>query len=372
MSIINSENTRILNNTYEKFCNSIKFREGEDFYTENPVIYELSYNENPLGPGTLAKDVIRNHINFVHRYPPLGYSLLIDGLAKHLSIKPENFIITAGSVAAINLAIHQFTDPGDKVIYSKSSMPWYRWSVIGCNAIPVEIPLKKNMHHDLDCILKSIDSKTKVIILSNPHNPTGLYIQENELLSFYKRLPQNVLLLIDQAYYEYQTNQENKLIEILNDAPNLMLTRTFSKIHGLAGLRVGYGMSTEKNIQALKAKWLGSFPTITAISSYAATHALSDKEHLEKSYKFNQEIKDFIYKIADEYEIKYVKSEANFVLINIFDSIKNEKFFTNQNMALTCGYFFGYPEWVRLSFDKRKSDFLMKLTDIFKLEDLRK
>jgi len=369
MSIILPKKVDELHNTYTKFCDAVKFREVEGFYVNNPSVYELSYNENPLGPGKKAREVIRRHADFAHRYPPLGYSVLINELANRLELKPENFLISAGSVAAIYLAVFQFTNPGDKVIFSKSSLPWYKWSTIGNNSLPVEVPLMNDMNHDLEAILNSVDKNTKVIIISNPHNPTGLYINESDLRTFYSKLPEYVLLIIDQAYYEYQSNQEKILIDMINDVPNLMLTRTFSKIHGLAGLRVGYGMANPKIIKALKAKWLGSMPTITSISTYAAYQALSDEEHINKSISFNEDMKQSIYKIAEKHEIRLLKSEANFILLNILDSVVNEKYFKEKNIAFTAGYFFGYPEWARISFDKRKEELLSLLDKTF--EEIR-
>ena len=365
MSIIPKEKIALLHETYSKFCKSVTFREGENFYIDSPEIFELSYNENPLGAGELARNAMKYHSNYGHRYPPLGYTVLIDELSKRLNLTPENFIISAGSVSAVYLAVFQYTNPGDKVIYSKSSMPWYRWSVIGSNAIPIEIPLMNDMNHDLEGILASIDKDTKVIILSNPHNPTGLYINESEVKDFYDKLPENVLLILDQAYYEYQSNQENIFINLINDSPNLMLTRTFSKIHGLAGLRIGYGISNPNIIEALKAKWLGSMPTITSVSTYAAYEALHDDEHIKRSVDFNKGMKKDISSLAKKYGLSYLNSEANFVLLNIFDSVENVKFFQQNNMALTAGYFFGYPEWARISFDHRKSELLEKLENTF-------
>jgi histidinol-phosphate aminotransferase len=236
------------------------------------------------------------------------------------------------------------------VIFSKSSLPWYRWSAIVNNSIPVALPLMKDMNHDLDGILKGIDDRTRIIIISNPHNPTGLYITESEMRSFYEKLPQNVLLIIDQAYYEYQSNQEETLIKMVNEVPNLMLTRTFSKLHGLAGLRVGYGISNPKLIEALKSKWLAFMPSITSAGAFAAYHALGDKQHYERSRRFNEETKRSIYALADRYGLTCLHSEANFVCLNIIDSVKNEKLFNDEGMRFTAGYFFGYPEWARISF----------------------
>ncbi|MDP2946706.1 MAG: histidinol-phosphate transaminase [Nanoarchaeota archaeon] len=367
MSTINGTDVNLLISHYEKFCQSVEYRRNEEFYSkENPII-ELSYNENPLGPGQMAINAIKYHSEFAHLYPPIDYHVLIERLATQLNLSNKNVLISAGSVAAIYLAVFQFAGDGDQVIYSKSSIPWYRWCAVGNNSIPVEVPLLPDMNHDLESILKSINNRTKVIILSNPHNPTGLYIAENQLLDFYKRIPENVLLIVDQAYYEYQSTQETLLIKLVNEVPNLMLTRTFSKIHGLAGLRVGYAMSNERTISALKAKWLGSMPTISTLSVFAALHALDDKAHIEKSILYNNKIKSDLNRIATEFNLRSLNSEANFITINIHDSIKNENLFTMEGIRFTPGYFYGYKEWARFSFHYKNELMINKIQYAFSL-----
>ena len=353
MSTIDKNIIDELMGKYSAFIESAKYRRHEDFYTPgNNGIMELSYNENPLGPGELAKQVIKYHAEYAHLYPPIGYFALIEKLADKLGVNQDNIIVSSGSVAAIQLAVYQNAVRGDEIIFSKSSMPWYKWSVLGNCSIPVEVPLLPDMNHDLEGILNAINNKTRLIILSNPHNPTGLYINERTMLNFIERVPENVIVLIDQAYYEYTMLQEKILINEINKRPNLILTRTFSKIYGLAGLRIGYAISNPEIIKAMKAKWLGSMPTITSISSFAAFHAIDDSEHLKRSVEFNNKTKATIEKIAKEYDIKVLKSEGNFVLIQVNDSYKAEKVFQENNFRLTAGYFFGYPEWLRFSFSK--------------------
>ncbi|MBI4645165.1 MAG: aminotransferase class I/II-fold pyridoxal phosphate-dependent enzyme [Bacteroidia bacterium] len=213
MSKITAKNINTLINAYQNFCDSVKYRSHEDFYTKDNKIIELSYNENPLGPGEKARTAIKYYSQYAHLYPPIDYSILINKLSENLSLLPDNLIISAGSVAAIYLAVFQHANKGDKIIISKSSMPWYKWSILANNSIPVEVPLLPDMNHDLESILKSINNKTKIIILSNPHNPTGLYINEEMFLDFFKKIPENVLLILDQAYYEYQNNQEKIFID---------------------------------------------------------------------------------------------------------------------------------------------------------------
>jgi histidinol-phosphate aminotransferase len=210
----------------------------------------------------------------------------------------------------------------------------------------------EDMNHNLEAILDAINDKTKVIVISNPHNPTGLYIDEQKILNFIKQVPENVLVVIDQAYFEYTEKREQILINEINNFPNLLITRTFSKIYGLAGLRIGYGIAHKEIIDGLKAKWLGAMPSVTSLAVFAATKALDDIEHIEKSREFNTNIKNKFYNLFDKYNVPYLVSEANFVTFNVKDSKKYHHLFREHNIELTPGYFFGYPEWVRTSFIK--------------------
>lgn len=366
MTILSPDTIRKLCGDYSGFVDAVRFREGEEFYSHDFPVLELSYNENPLGPGKLARETIRRHVEFAHRYPPLGYSILLNELAGRLSLNPDQVIVTAGSVTAIYLAVAGNADAGEKVVFSKSSIPWYRWSTLATNSTPDLVPLAVDMNHDLDALLEHVDPKTKVVIISNPHNPTGLYIGEEELRAFHSRLPEEVLLIVDQAYYEYQAQQETVLLGLVRGgATNLLLTRTFSKIHGLAGLRIGYGIANAELIRALKARWLAFMPAIGSLSSYAAYHALFDQEHLDESRRFNDATKEAIYALASGHGLQFLRSEANFVAVNIRDSRVNEKLLQENGMAFTPGYFFGYPEWARLSFDRRRDEMLRKLDSAF-------
>ena len=365
MSTIDKITVYELIGKYSSFIESAKYRRYEDFYSTESNIIELSYNENPLGAGELAKQAIRYHADYSHLYPPICYYALIEKLALKLNVEQNNILVSSGSVAAIQLAVYQNAERGNEIIYSKSSMPWYRWSVLGNCSIPIEVPLLPDMNHDLEGILKAITSKTRLIIISNPHNPTGLYIKENVLIEFIDRVPENVLIIIDQAYYEYTELQECTLINEINKRPNLMLTRTFSKIYGLAGLRVGYGISNSEIIKGMKAKWLGSMPTIPSISNFVAMHALDDSDHINKSRLFNEKTKSQIYEIAKQFSIPILHSDANFILLKVGDSYKAENIFNNYGIKVSAGYFFGLPEWARMSFYIDTNIFTKKLNIIF-------
>lgn len=367
MSKVNTKDCNLLCSYYESFCNSAQYRSNEDFYSDdNNGIVELSYNENPLGAGELAQMAISHHVKYAHLYPPIDYRVLLEKIAVKQELSVDNIFISAGAVSVIYHAIAQFANDGDNVIFSKSSMPWYNWSVVANNNISIQVPLLEDMNHDLEGIIRAVNDKTKVIILSNPHNPTGLYIDEGVLLNFYKRLPKHVLLIIDQAYYEYQSNQEEILKKMLPSSQNLLLVRTFSKIHGLAGLRIGYGMGAPEIVRALKAKWLGTMPTVSSISTFAAYHALDDIVHKERSYTFNLKAKAVVMRVADEFNVKYLNSEANFITIKVDDSLVRSQLFRNEGIRLTTGAFFGYNEWLRMSFNKDLTELENKLRTIFK------
>ena len=367
MAQMNKENIDLLCTRYENFSKSARYRYDEDFYVENNNgIIELSYNENPLGPGILAQEAILHHVKYAHLYPPIDYTLLAEKIANKQELLPENIFIGACAVSVIYHAVAQFANEGDEVIFSKSSMPWYFWSVIANKSVDIQVPLLPDMNHDLERIIESVNDKTKVIILSNPHNPTGLYIDENTLSDFFKRIPNNVLLIVDQAYYEYQTKQQTILKDLISTHDNLLLVRTFSKIHGLAGLRIGYGMSNPEVIKALKAKWLGTMPTVSSIGTFASIHALDDIEHQEKSYQFNLQAKQMVRNLASEYGIEALNSEANFITIKVMDSLATEPLFTQENIRLTTGAFFGYNEWIRMSFWGNLGLLSCKLNSIFK------
>jgi histidinol-phosphate aminotransferase len=186
------------------------------------------------------------------------------------------------------------------------------------------------------------------------------------LSDFFRQIPEDVLLIIDQAYYEYQTKQETILKDLILSKNNLLLVRTFSKIHGLAGLRIGYGISNPEVIKALKAKWLGMLPPVSSIGTFAAIHALEDVEHLQKSYLFNLQAKQMVKNLANEYGIEALESEANFITIKVMDSLGKEPLFINEGIRLTTGAFFGYNEWIRMSFNNDLDLLNHKLQKIFK------
>lgn len=355
-----------LNSYFDLFCKHVKYRESEDFYSILNRIYELSYNENPLGMGKLTRNALERLARWGYRYPPMDYSILRKEIAIQNKLSDENIIITPGSITAVYLAIHQWVNPNEKVIFSNSSLPWYNWIVLSNGSVPEIVPLFIDMNHDLEAMLKKIDKDVKAIIISNPHNPTGLYIDEKRIKRFIESIPANVLIVIDQAYYEYQSSREIVLLNLLKKSHNILLTRTFSKLHGMAGLRVGYGLANKELINLLRAKWIAFTPSINAPSVFASYHALQDKEHIEKSRKFNFEVKNKIYELADKYQVEYLKSESNFVALNVVNSKVIEKYFIDHDFQLTPGYVFGYPEWIRISFIREKKRLYKQLDYVFK------
>lgn len=351
--MLTSENYNSLFDDYTQFVNTTLYREESGFLGLNNRIFELSYNENPLGCSKKAIDIIKKISVNANRYPPIAYKFLREKIASLNKINKDEIIIGSGSLDIINSAMRLNANKDDEIIYSKSSIPMYNWGVRTINCIPRTIPLDKELQHDLDRILNSINNKTRAIILDNPHNPTGLYLRCKRLLEFIKKVPKNILIIIDQAYIEYIDKEEDTLIRYINRFNNLLLTRTFSKIYGLAGLRIGYGISSKENIRRLISIRLGNVGITNILGCYAAYYSLDDSDFVSRSKRFNSSTKENLYQVLSTNSIEFKNSEANFILIKVGDSKSIEKRLSKLKVRITPGYTFGYRKWIRMSFDKK-------------------
>ena len=203
---------------------------------------KLASNENPLGPSPKALDAVQNHLGAMHRYPDGSAHVLTDKLARKYGVKPENVIVGNGSDDIIALLAQGFLRQGNEALMPLPSFLMYEISVKVAGGVPVMVPLK-GLDIDLDAVLSGITPRTTMIFLTNPNNPTGSHITEKALADFMKRVPDNVMVIMDEAYIEFARDKAvfNALAEPLKD-PRMVSLRTFSKAYGLAGFRVGYGV----------------------------------------------------------------------------------------------------------------------------------
>ena len=278
-------------------------------------IIKLASNENPLGPSPKAIEAINRMLKSLHLYPDDTSYYLKNKLSEHLNI-PVDYIITGnGSCELIHLVAKACINPGEKVVLSKPTFIMGKIESQIFEAELAELPVKGN-RHDIDAIIDALDNKTKLLYIDNPNNPLGSMLTAEELDRVVKSLPENTLLVVDEAYREYITREDfPETIDYVRKGLNVVVLRTFSKIYGLAGLRVGYGIARPEIINILHRVRLPF--NVNSIAQKAAIAALDDTEHVERSRKLVEEGKRFLYKEFEKMGIHYIPSEANFVTIKL-------------------------------------------------------
>jgi histidinol-phosphate aminotransferase len=273
---------------------------------------KLASNENPLGPSPKAMVAVKKALAGLHRYPDGSGYHLTRALAKKYGVEASQIILGNGSNELIELAVRTFVQPGDEVISAEPSFVVYTMISQAAGGVNVVVPCKDN-RHDLDAMAERITAKTKVVFIANPNNPTGTMNTGAEMDRFLGRIPEQVLVAVDEAYCEYVTRPDYPdSLDYLKAGKNVLALRTFSKIYGLAGLRIGYGI-TVSGIAELMNKVRQPFNT-NALAQTGALAALSDYKHVEKSIALNNEGKKFLYQSFDRLGVSYIPTEANFIL----------------------------------------------------------
>lgn len=278
-------------------------------------IIKLASNENPIGPSPLGIKAIRDCADQVNLYPDGDCYYLKNDLAEYLKVKPENLIMGNGSNDVLQIIADTFITPDDEVIYSRHAFVVYSLVTQVADAKAVIVDMK-DYTHDLQAMADAITDKTKVIFIANPNNPTGTMVTSEQVEQFMKRVPDDVVVVFDEAYYEYVTRSDYpQTLKYIQDGRTVITLRTFSKIYGLAGLRVGYGIARQDIVEVLN-KVRQPF-NVSMVAQAAARASLKDKEHVAKSIKINSEGKEFLYKELEKMGLDYVPTEANFILIHV-------------------------------------------------------
>jgi histidinol-phosphate aminotransferase len=275
---------------------------------------KLASNENPVGPSKKALKALDGELfKAVNRYPDGGAFYLIKALAGKLGVGGDSLVLGNGSNELIEIAVRTFMRPGDDAVMAWPSFVVYPMAVQaqGCNAI--KVPLA-DFRHDLDSMAGAITEKTRMVFVANPNNPTGTINKREEFDRFMEKVPEDVLVVVDEAYFEYVADPEYADgMKHLSAGRDVLVLRTFSKIYGLAGLRIGYGI-TKPGIASEMDKIREPFNTNTPAQA-AALAALADEEHIERSRKINNEGKEYLYRELDTLGVTYVPTEANFIFM---------------------------------------------------------
>jgi histidinol-phosphate aminotransferase len=317
-------------------------------------IIKLASNENPLGPSRLALAAMRKALPQLHLYPDGNAFYLKRKLAEKLELTPANLVLGNGSNEILELLGHLLLGPDAEVIVSQYCFAVYPIVTALFGAKLVTIPVT-NFVHDLEGTLAAITPKTRLIFVANPNNPTGTAVTREALAAFIDRVPENVVVGLDEAYIEFLENALDLLPGIrAGRKPNVLLMRTFSKIYGLAGLRLGYGMGHPEFIAALE-KVRQPF-NINALAQAAAVAALDDTSHVERTRKLNSRSHRFFARAFRKLKLEYVPSAANFILVRVGDG--RRIFEALQKAGVIVRPMGGYqlPEWIRISFGTTKEN----------------
>jgi len=276
---------------------------------------KLASNENPLGSSPKAEEAIRAALNNINRYPDASGFYLKEKLSHKLGVRSDTIFLGNGSDEIIQLITQTFLLPGEEVIMGDPTFSFYQMVVTAAGGKEVMVPLK-NFSYDLSFMADHITAQTKLVFINTPLNPTGTIVKKEDFERFLKRIPPDVILVLDEAYGEYVTDKSfPNSLNYLGKRKKIFILRTFSKIYGLAGLRIGYGIAQSALINCLN-KIKVPFNT-NSLAQAAALAALDDEEHLKRSLANNREGLAYLYGELNKLGIEYLPTQANFFLIKI-------------------------------------------------------
>jgi histidinol-phosphate aminotransferase len=313
---------------------------------------KLSSNETPLGPSPHASAAYKEAGAELERYPDGAATKLREAIAARYGLNPQRIVCGAGSDEILTLLAQAYLGPGDEAIFTEHGFLLYRIIVLANGATPVVAP-ERELRTDVGEILSRVTERTRVVFLANPNNPTGTYISIDEVRALRAQLPANVLLVLDAAYAEYvRRNDYEAGIELVATTQNTVMTRTFSKIHGLAGLRLGWAYCPEAVADVLN-RIRGPFNiSVPALAAGAA--AISDKAHEEASVTHNERWMPWLGSELEKLGLKVTPSVANFILVHFpaedaFNAETADKFLKARGIIVRKVGAYGLPQCLRMT-----------------------
>jgi len=310
-------------------------------------IIKLASNENPFGPSPLAVAAMQKALAGVNLYPDGNAFYLKQKLAAKLDVEPANLILGNGSNEIIEFAGHALLGPGADVVVSQYCFAVYPivTKLFGANLIIVPA---KNYAHDLPAMLRAITPRTRIVFVANPNNPTGTLAPREDVIRFVSGVRDDVLLVMDEAYIDFLEDPLPLMPLVrLGTKPNLILMRTFSKIYGLAGLRIGYGIGNPDFVAALE-KIRQPF-NINLLAQTAALAALDDAEHVRRTRENNLAGLKFFEQAFRGLKLEFVPSHANFILVRVGDGQRVVEALQKQGVIVRPMGGYQMPEWIRIT-----------------------
>jgi histidinol-phosphate aminotransferase len=330
-------------------------------------VYKLASNENLYGLPEGLAEKIYEEIQNIYYYPDADCAQIREKLGKVYGIPGDKIIIGSGSDQVIEMICDSFIGPGDNAVIADPTFPIYEKAALKCGGNTIKVPLV-DFRHDIKGLLAAVDTHTIVMFLTNPHNPAGTNINEEEFKYVLERLPEDILLVMDEAYYEYALPDDRiETTEYINGRNNLIVLRTFSKIFCLAGLRIGYGIGSAEAISALNKVRLPF--NVSSIAQKAALYSLQYKDFTDEIRENIHKQKKVYYDVLEKNSIDFIKSYANFILIKVgSDSSQITEELLKEGFIIRPGENLGFPGYIRVtvSTDEVNAKFLEIFTRIYK------
>jgi len=340
------------NSAHEHVLNLVAYEPGkpvEELAREMGLapsdIIKLASNENPLGPSPRAVAAMRAALERSHFYPDGGGWELRNTIAAKLGLARENVVLGNGSNEIIEFIGHAFLRPNDEVVTAKHAFAVYTLMAQLFGAKTVEVP-DPGYTHDLDAMLAAITPRTRQVFVANPNNPTGTLVGQEAIDRFMDRVPGHVLVIFDEAYHEF-LDEPPDVIRYVREGRNVVVMRTFSKIQGLASLRIGYGLAPEK-IAAVLQKTRQPF-NANGIAQAGAAAGLEDEEHMRRTRELTHEGRIFLQAGFAAMGLEFVPSAANFVLVRVGNGDGVFQSLLRKGIIVRAMRSYKLPEWIRVS-----------------------
>jgi len=323
-------------------------------------IHKLSSNESPLGPSPRAKEAFRRIAEELGHYPDGSAGELREAIGARYGLNPARLICGNGSDDLISLIAHAYLGPGDEAIYTTHGFLIYRIATLAAGGTPV-VAQEKDYTADVDAILAAVTPRTKVVFLANPNNPTGTYLPFSEVKRLVGALPHHVILVLDAAYAEYVTrNDYSPGLELALTHPNVIMTRTFSKIYGLAGLRLGWCYAPAEVCDVLN-RVRGPF-NVNSAALAAGIAAIADVDHIDRAIAHNDAWLKWLSEQIAELGIAVTPSVGNFLLLHFKDAAEAraaDEFLARRGLILRAVASYGLPQCLRLSVGSEEANRLV-------------
>jgi histidinol-phosphate aminotransferase len=325
---------------------------GESSVEGGVKAIKLSSNETPLGPSPKAIAAYKAEAEHLERYPDGVATSLRKAIAAQYGLNPDRIVCGCGSDELINLIAHAYVGPGDEAVHTEHGFLMYRIATLSSGGKPVSVP-EKAYRADVDAILERVNARTKVVFLANPNNPTGTYLPHEEVRRLHKGLPSHTLLVLDAAYSEYvRRNDYEAGLELVATTDNTVMTRTFSKIYGLAALRLGWAYCPAAIVDVLN-RVRGPF-NVSSPAIAAGVAALSDRAYVETAVAHNDRWLPWVSAEIEKLGLEVTPSVGNFVLIHFppkkgRDAAAADEFLKAQGIILRRVGAYGLPEALRMT-----------------------